>query len=177
MWDQALSRAGPHAALRQTLGRWSLNDARPLVLMIDEIDALVGDTLISVLRQLRAGYDQRPAAFPQSVILCGIRDVRDYRIHSESAGEIIAGGSPFNIKAASLRLGDFSEADVCALLGQHAEETGQEFTDGAVSAVWNQSRGQPWLVNALANEACFENRANRDRSRTIDAEEIMEARE
>ncbi len=177
MWEEALTRAGPHGALRLALGRWSLADAKPLVLMIDEIDALVGDTLISVLRQLRAGYDQRPAAFPQSVILCGIRDVRDYRIHSESAGEIIAGGSAFNIKAESLRLGDFDEADVRTLLGQHAEETGQEFTEGAVAAVWDQSRGQPWLVNALAYQACFRNRANRDRSRTIDEEEIMEARE
>ena len=83
-WEQALERAGPHGALRRALGHWSQNDPKPLVLLIDEIDALVGDTLISVLRQLRAGYDMRPTAFPQSVILCGIRDVRDYRIHSES---------------------------------------------------------------------------------------------
>ena len=172
-----LEDAGADGALREALVRWSAADSRPLVLLIDEIDALVGDTLISVLRQLRAGYDQRPAAFPQSVILCGIRDVRDYRIHSESAGEIIAGGSAFNIKAESLRLGDFDEAVVGALLGQHAEETGQEFTEGAVAAVWDQSRGQPWLVNALAYQACFRNKANRDRSRTIDEEEIMEARE
>ena len=177
MWERALERAGPHGALRQALGRWSLNDPKPLVLMIDEIDALVGDTLISVLRQLRAGYANRPSAFPQSVILCGIRDVRDYRIHSESAGEIIAGGSAFNIKAKSLRLGDFGEADVGALLGQHSEEAGQEFTEGGRAAVWNLSRGQPWLVNALAYQACFEDRAGRDRSRAIDEEAIMEARE
>ena len=176
-WERALARAGPHGGLRQALGRWSLNDPVPLVLLIDEIDALVGDTLISVLRQLRAGYVNRPAAFPQAVVLCGIRDVRDYRIHSESSGEIIAGGSAFNIKAASLRLGDFHEGEVRALLGQHTEETGQEFTEGALSAVWNQSRGQPWLVNALADEACFQCKANRDRSRTIDEETIMEARE
>ena len=176
-WEQALARAGPHGALRQALGRWSLNDPRPLVLLIDEIDALVGDTLISVLRQLRAGYASRPAAFPQSVILCGVRDVRDYRIHSESAGEIIAGGSAFNIKAKSLRLGDFDEADMRALLGQHTEETGQAFTEGALAAVWDQSRGQPWLVNALADQACFENKAGRDRSRAIDGEAIMAARE
>ena len=157
----ALEEAGADGALREVLVRWSTADARPLVLLLDEIDALVGDTLISVLRQLRAGYDQRPAAFPQSVILCGIRDVRDYRIHSESAGEIIAGGSAFNVKAKSLRLGDFSEADVRALLGQHTEETGQEFTEGALAAVWNLSRGQPWLVNALAYQACFEDRAGR----------------
>ena len=176
-WPGLLSTAGPHAVLMEALTRWSEADGLPLVLLIDEIDALVGDTLISVLRQLRAGYVNRPSAFPQSVILCGIRDVRDYRIHSESSGEIIAGGSAFNIKAESLRLGDFDEADVRALLGQHAAQTGQEFTDGALKAVWNQSRGQPWLVNALGDEACFRRKANRDRSRTIDQETIMEARE
>ena len=173
----ALEEAGADGALREVLVRWSSADARPLVLLLDEIDSLVGDTLISVLRQLRAGYDQRPAAFPQSAILCGIRDVRDYRIHSESAGEIIAGGSAFNIKAKSLRLGDFDEADVRSLLGQHAGETGQEFTEPALAAVWDLSRGQPWLVNALAYQACFENEAGRDRSRKIDEEAIMEARE
>ena len=87
-WERTLARAGPHGALRQTLRRWCLNDPKPLVLLIDEIDTLVGDTLISVLRQLRAGYVNRPAAFPQSVVLCGVRDVRDYPIHSESAGGI-----------------------------------------------------------------------------------------
>ena len=173
----ALDDAGADGALREVLVRWSTAAAKPLVLLLDEIDALVGDTLISVLRQLRAGYDMRPTAFPQSVILCGIRDVRDYRIHSESAGEIIAGGSAFNIKAKSLRLADFEEDDVRALLGQHTEETGQEFTAGAVAAAWNQSRGQPWLVNALAYQVCFEDKANRDRSRTIDEEAIMDARE
>ena len=173
----ALESAGPYGALRETLVRWSTADAKPLVLLIDEIDALVGDTLISVLRQLRAGYDMRPAAFPQSVILCGIRDVRDYRIHSESGGEIITGGSAFNIKAESLRLGDLDEADVCALLGQHTDQTGQAFTEGALAAVWEQSQGQPWLVNALAHQACFKNKANRDHSPTIDAEAVMEARE
>ena len=176
-WERTLERAGPHGALRQALGRWSLNDPGPLVLLIDEIDALVGDTLISVLRQLRAGYDMRPAGFPQSVVLCGVRDVRDYRIRSESAGEVITGGSAFNIKAESLRLGDFDEADVRALLGQHTAETGQRFTEDALAAVWDQSRGQPWLVNALAYQACFKDKAHRDRSRAIDGEAVMDARE
>ena len=173
----ALEDGGADGALREVFVRWSAADSRPLVLLIDEIDALVGDTLISVLRQLRAGYDQRPAAFPQCVILCGVRDVRDYRIHSESGGEIIAGGSAFNIKAESLRLGDLDEADVRALLGQHRNETGQEFTEGALAAVWNLTLGQPWLVNALAYQACFRNKAARDRSRTIDEEAVMDARE
>ena len=175
-WEEALARAGPHGALRHALTRWSLSDPKPLVLLIDEIDTLVGDTLISVLRQLRAGYANRPAAFPQGVILCGVRDVRDYPIRA-GTGEVVTGGSAFNIKAKSLRLGDFDEDDVRTLLGQHTGETGQAFTGDALAAVWEQSRGQPWLVNALAHQACFENRAGRDRTRAIDREAIMEARE
>ena len=176
-WERDLKRAGPHGVLRRALGRWCLNDPKPLVLLIDEIDTLVGDTLISVLRQLRAGYANRPAAFPQSVVLCGVRDVRDYDIRSESEGEVVKGGSAFNIKAKSLRLGDLDEADVRALLGQHTAETGQEFTPAALAAVWDQSRGQPWLVNALASQACFEDEVGRDRSRAIDEEAVMDARE
>ena len=55
------------------LAHWSQHDPqhpdapRPTVLMLDEVDALVGDTLISLLRQIRAGYAQRPEAFPQTV--------------------------------------------------------------------------------------------------------------
>ena len=177
IWEQVLASHGAHGALNEVLVRWCLEDARPLVLFVDEIDSLVGDTLISVLRQLRAGYDERPAAFPQSVILCGVRDVRDYRIRSDSTKDIVAGGSAFNVKAESLRLGDFDEADVRELLGQHTEETGQVFTEGALEAVWRQTGGQPWLVNALAYEACYRNKLNRDRSWAIDEESIMDAQE
>jgi hypothetical protein len=87
----------------------------------------VGDTLISVLRQIRSGYPQRPGQFPTSIVLCGVRDVRDYRIHSGSGKEIITGGSAFNIKAKSLRMGDFVEDEVNLLLAQHTKETGQAF--------------------------------------------------
>jgi predicted AAA+ superfamily ATPase len=49
----------------------------PIVLLIDEIDALLDDVLISVLRQLRSGYQNRPGHFPSSVVLIGLRDVRE----------------------------------------------------------------------------------------------------
>ncbi len=107
-----LQESGEDAALNQAFSTWSANSAKPLVLILDEIDALIGDTLISVLRQIRSGYDKRPGHFPQSIILCGVRDIRDYRIHSSRNREIITGGSAFNIKAASLRLGDFCNHDI-----------------------------------------------------------------
>ena len=177
LWRGALDSAGPAGALQQVLRHWSAADPKPLVLMIDEIDALVGDTLLSVLRQLRAGYPQRPTHFPQSVVLCGVRDVRDYHIHSSAENAVIAGGSAFNIKAESLRLGDFSAEEMRVLLTQHTEATGQAFTSAALDTVWARTQGQPWLVNALAYEACFRNKAGRDRARPIAADDILEAQE
>ena len=175
-WNEILAASDPNDALRDVLMHWCLADPTPLVLLVDEIDSLVGDTLLSVLRQLRAGYEQRPEGFPQSVVLCGVRDIRDYRIRS-SAGEVIAGGSPFNVAAKSLRMGDFTEAETRALMAQHTEETGQRFSAAAQEAVWTQTRGQPWLVNALCAGACFDNKAGRDRSRTIEVDDIYAARE
>ena len=176
IWLDILTKYGPRSALREALTRWSAAATKPLVLLIDEIDALIGDSLLSVLRQLRAGYVRRPGEFPQSVVLCGVRDVRDYRIQSTAENAIITGGSAFNIKARSLRLGDFSREEVFALLGQHTAETGQEFAAEALDAVWTQTQGQPWLVNALADEACFYGVAQ-DRRHPVTADAIHTAQE
>ena len=177
VWFDILAKYGPHAALREALTRWAESAPKPLVLLIDEIDSLIGDSLLSVLRQLRAGYDLRPAGFPQSVVLCGVRDVRDYRIHSTAENALIAGGSAFNVRARSLRLGDFSQEEVIALLNQHTEETGQVFTADALETVRTQTQGQPYLVNALADETCFHDGDTADRLRPITADDILEAQE
>ena len=177
IWPNMLATSGPHGALRQSLTRWARTNSKPLVLLIDEIDSLVGDSLLSVLRQLRAGYHLRPGGFPQSVVLCGVRDVRDYRIHSSSANTMVSGGSAFNVKAKSLRLGDFCRDEVRALLGQHTAETGQAFSEEALEAVWTQTRGQPWLVNALAYETCFEGEGGADSSRRVEEADVVDAKE
>lgn len=147
------------------------------MLLIDEIDALIGDTLISGLRQLRGGYDKRPAGFSQSIILCGVRDIRDYRIHSSREKTVITGSSAFNIKAKSLRLEDFDRSETDMLLTQHTGETGQVCTDAARERIWYLTNGQPWLVNALGYETCFKIKAHRDRSVTITAEIVDTAKE
>lgn len=149
---------------------------KPLVLVIDEIDALVGDSLVSVLRQIRAGYANRPAAFPQCIILCGVRDVRDYRIVLSNQ-DIVTGGSAFNIKATSLRLGNFSQEEIHELYMQHTQETGQQFDESCFPLVWEATEGQPWLVNALANEVTWNMKENRDRTVTITPEMMYKAQE
>lgn len=177
IWLEVLETSGGDAALSESLTRWAQASDKPLVLLIDEIDALVGDTLISVLRQLRAGYAKRPTRFPISIVLCGVRDVRDYRIHSSREQAIITGGSAFNVKAESLRMGDFNREEVERLYQQHTDETTQPFDHGVLDAVWEYAHGQPWLVNALGYEVCFRMTAGRDRTLPITADMMMEAKE
>ena len=177
IWPAILKEHGPFAVLGEVLSQWAAAEAKPIVLLIDEIDALIGDTLIAVLRQLRVGYQRRPAQFPQSVVLCGVRDVRDYRIHSSRDKAIITGGSAFNVRAESLRLGDFSRAEMEALYHQHTEDTGQAFTPEALALMWDLTQGQPWLVNALGYETCFKMPAGRERTRAITVEQVAEAKE
>ncbi len=172
-----LAQVGGGQALFEMLKEWSRSSPQPLVLFLDEVDALIGDTLISLLRQLRSGYDNRPAAFPHSIILCGVRDVRDYRIHSAATKEIVTGGSAFNIKSESLRLGDFKPEDVEQLYRQHTTETGQRFDDDIFPLVWEWTAGQPWLVNALAHQATWNMQELRDRSKPITVEVMQEAKE
>ncbi|MDA3901099.1 MAG: AAA-like domain-containing protein [Spirochaetes bacterium] len=149
---------------------------KPVVLLIDEIDSLIGDTLLSVLRQIRGGYDKRPSEFPSTIVLCGVRDIRDYRIHRPDS-EIITGGSAFNIKAKSLRLGNFTHEDISALYNEHTKSTGQIFQHECFELIWRYTAGQPWLVNALAYEVTFEMKENRDRSIAITCSMIEEAKE
>ncbi len=134
------------------LSAWSRAIGRPLVLFVDEIDALRGPALISVLRQLRSGYPRRPGAFPWSLALIGLRDVRDYKVASGGTDSLHT-PSPFNIKVESLTLRSFTAEEVALLYAQHTAETGQPFTPEALARAFHLTQGQPWLVNALARQA------------------------
>ncbi|NIM16247.1 MAG: ATP-binding protein [Candidatus Aminicenantes bacterium] len=176
-WRQIFKKNGAFTALKETLKQWCKTSSKPVVLFFDEVDSLVGDTLISLLRQLRSGYSKRPGMFPQSIILCGVRDVRDYRIHSDKEKTVITGGSAFNIKAKSLRLGNFNLDEIKMLYEQHTTDTGQSFYQDVFQLVWELTEGQPWLVNAMAYEACFEMKAGQDRERPITRDMLLQAKE
>ncbi|MBF0219892.1 MAG: ATP-binding protein, partial [Gammaproteobacteria bacterium] len=49
---QIIAEAASMQRFRALLSWWALNSTRPIVLFLDEVDALIGDTLISLLRQL-----------------------------------------------------------------------------------------------------------------------------
>jgi hypothetical protein len=164
--------ADPGDRIRAALEAWAEHCPRPLVVLIDEIDALRDDVLVSVLRQLRAGHAQRPERFPWSVALVGLRDVRDYHVSTHEHGRL-GTASPFNIKVESLTLGNFSFDEVAELYAQHTADTGQRFEPAAVERAHALTQGQPWLVNALARQAVEVLRP--DRREPITVEDVERA--
>jgi len=166
----------PESALDQILSDWAqLVAPKPLVVLFDEVDVLEGDALISFLRQLRGGFATRGIGkFPVSVALVGMRDLKDYLISSKD-GMVLNSGSPFNIKQDSATLANFSKQDVIDLFAQHTAESGRKITEEALELVYEQTGGQPWLVNALYDR-CL-NWLNLSATETITADHIQIARE
>ncbi|NJM17741.1 MAG: ATP-binding protein [Richelia sp. SM1_7_0] len=164
----------PGQRIKASLQAWAQSSPRPLVIFIDEIDSLQDQTLISVLRQLRDGFPNRPENFPSSVGLIGLRDVRDYKVASGGSDRLNT-ASPFNIKVSSITLRNFNAAEVAELYQQHTQDTGQIFTEEATAYAFDLTQGQPWLVNALAKEVV--EKMVKDRNIAITKEHILQAKE
>ena len=167
----------PLLAVRGVLQRLCRAAGKPVAVFFDEADCLVGDALISFLRQLRDGYVNRMMIpFPTSIALVGMLDVRDYKAQIRPDGQSLGQISPFNIIAEDLLIPNFTESDIAALYAQHTEATGQQFAPGVVDDVWRLTRGQPWLVNAIAYECVARIHGNRF-DETIGVEDVEEAKE
>ncbi len=162
--------------LHDYLVAWCSSHKKQVVLLIDEVDSLYNDVLVSLLRQLRDGFQSRPDNFPASVALVGLRDIREYRLRAKGDNSSLGLGSPFNVKTESFMLKNFTKEDVEELLGQHTAATGQEFPKEAVDLIFHYGAGQPWLTNALAYEIVGR-MLERDYSKKITADMVEQAKE
>jgi len=145
----------PDAALLAYITQLASLDSRPLLLLFDETDGLVGEAMVSFLTQLRQGYIERSRApFAASVVLVGQRQVRDYALREEERRAVAWLGttSPFNITAEAMTLGLFTRDEVEELLVQHTKQTGQRFETEAIEQIYELGQGHPWLTNALADQ-------------------------
>jgi len=174
-WPKHFDKAG-EMSFKDFVTQWTRDLPKALVLLIDEIDSLYDDVLISVLRQLRDGFQFRPGAFPSSVALVGLRDVREYKEKVRDNDKSIGSGSPFNVKAKSLTISNFSRLQIAGLLQQYTDEGGQVFDDEIIDLIYLLTGGQPWLVNALANEITVEILL-RDTSKPVTIEIVNQAKE
>jgi hypothetical protein len=115
---------------------------KKIVIFIDEFDGIPKRELgnfLTALRELYLKYKEVNQKALYSVGLLGIRNITKL---------IVGGVSPFNI-ADQVDLPPFSLKNVRDLYSQYTEETGQPFTEEAVKRVYEETEGQPWLVNRL----------------------------
>jgi len=154
---------GVTSVLRDSLTAYCKTLSKPLIILFDEADCLSNGTLITFLRQLRDGYVSRRGGVPfvRSVALVGMRNIRDYKGRIREDSTTLGSASPFNIMKESLNLRNFTNAEVAELYAQHTAETGQVFEQQAADYVFEQTQGQPWLVNAIACE-CVEKITKKD---------------
>jgi hypothetical protein len=167
----------PISMLSNILVNWSkLIAPKPLIVLFDEVDVLEGETMISFLRQLRGGFASRGIGkFPVSIALVGMRDLKDY-ITASKDGIAPNPGSPFNIKKDSSSLSNFQKEDIDRLFAQRTAENGQQITSEALDYVYEQSHGQPWIVNNLFDRATM--RILDDESaETVELKHVVQARE
>jgi len=167
----------PLSILDKVLRRWAeLVAPKPLIVLFDEVDVLEGESMISFLRQLRGGFASRGIGkFPVSIALVGMRDLKDY-ITASKGGIAPNPGSPFNIKEDSSSLSNFQKEDIAHLFAQRTAENRQQITQDALDYVFEQSNGQPWIVNSLLKRATMRI-LDHESVETVELKHIVEARE
>jgi len=163
--------------LYNILANWSRTVApKPLIVLFDEVDVLHGEAMISFLRQLRDGFAGRGIGkFPVSIALVGMRDLKDY-ITASKDGVAPNPGSPFNIKADSAWIANFKKDDVAHLFALRTAENGQQITQKALDYVYEQSKGQPWIVNNLFMRATMRI-LEQDSVETVELKHVEQARQ
>jgi hypothetical protein len=117
---------------------------KKIVIFIDEFDGIPFDELedfLTTLRGLYIKYKKVKEKALYSIGLIGIRNITKL---------IVGGVSPFNI-ADQVEMPPFSLKNVRDLYSQYTEETNQPFTDDAIKKIYEETEGQPWLVNCLGS--------------------------
>ncbi|MDR1870638.1 MAG: hypothetical protein LBS60_01715, partial [Deltaproteobacteria bacterium] len=90
--------------------------------------------------------------FPLSIALIGERNIPRRQLEILDEKRLLDHAAPFNIVTEVLTLANFTLEEVKSLYAQHTAATGQVFGDAATQRAHYWTDGQPWLVNALANE-------------------------
>lgn len=112
-----------------------------VVLFIDEFDGIPETVVTDFLYALRHIYISDELQCPYSVGIVGVKSITQLNYDRSI--------SPFNIQD-DFNLPNFTFEQVCELLWQYTEETGQPFTPEVIEMLHKQTGGQPFLVNRFA---------------------------
>ncbi len=112
---------------------------KPLILLIDEFDALPPAVIDSLVNGFRKIYLAREGYTLHGLALIGVRAV---------LGVDSPRGSPFNVQR-SLHVPNLTREEVVEMFGQYQAESGQAVLPEVVETVYTMTRGQPGLVGWL----------------------------
>lgn len=121
--------------------------AKPLILILDEFDALRGDLINHFANEFRGIYTERQAQAERSTA------DNDYRLHGLALIGVRAvlgienvSGSPFNVQR-SLHIPNLTHAEVNQLFAAYASEHDQPIAQGVIDRIYGETQGQPGLVS------------------------------
>ena len=117
---------------------------KKIVIFIDEFDGIPKHEISNFLTSLRKLYQEYKVNKNKalySVGLIGIRNITKLTV---------SGVSPFNI-ADYIELPSFNYKNINDLYAQFTNETNKPFSTESVELIFQQTAGQPWLVNRLGS--------------------------
>ncbi len=135
------------------INTWCGKSDRPLVLIIDEVDAASNNQVfLDFLAQLRAAYIKHGkyqyAAF-QSVILAGVYDVKNLKRKFVEDGEHQT-NSPWNVAADFLVDMSFSAKDIGGMLREYEDDYVTGMDIGTIAElIYDYTSGYPVLVSRI----------------------------
>jgi predicted AAA+ superfamily ATPase len=113
--------------------------AERVVLVIDEFEDVPAEVVSELLHAFRAMYHQRQYYALHALILVGV---------STLAELVVSSASPFNI-VDQLTIPYFTFVEVENLIAQYVQEQSQPFEPAVIKAIYENTGGQPGLVNGL----------------------------
>lgn len=144
------SRKGSLSSLFDCFNFWCETSAKPIVLMIDEVDSATNNQVfLDFLAQLRFCYIERDEiAVFQSVILAGVYDIK--HIKQKLDAEEHKRNSPWNIAADFLVDLSFSVEEIAGMLQVYERDyqTGMEI-ERIATLLYDYTSGYPYLVSYL----------------------------
>jgi len=114
--------------------------SKSLVLVIDEFEGIPDSVLSEMMHAFRKMYHRKKDHVLHSLILVGVSTIAEL---------VTSSASPFNV-ADELKVSYFTEDEVTQLINQYVIESGQKFEPNVIKAIYDNTKGQPGLVCALA---------------------------
>ena len=145
----------------------------PLVLILDEFDALDEDFINKFANEFRDIYISRQIEGPsgESVRKCRLHGLALIGVRSVLGIENVT-GSPFNVQR-SMRIPNLRPDEVRSMFHWYETESGQAVDPEVAGRVYDETRGQPGLVSWFGE--LLTETFNRDPNRPISSEDFERA--